>query len=199
MYPFVLPPLFFVLVYSLKQHNMLHFFHNNLPIHINFCSIPLFLNFHGASTFQNSGSFSVIWGEVPADYPLLLYKTLKSHLRLYLWSILPEQVRESIGVTLSVLCSNIRLHASFSHDHLHQTGASSSDMQPGGSWDRYLIEQASELVLNLQNISVSETMEFATNKISDNGTSIDHSQDDIKWMETVFIYQSTWSKLNDLL
>lgn len=64
-------------------------------------------------------------------------------------------------------------------------------MQPGGSWDRYLIEQASELVLNLQNISVSETMEFATNKISDNGTSIDHSQDDIKWMETVFIYQST--------
>lgn len=96
------------------------------------------------------------------------------------------QVRESIGVTLSVLCSNMRLHASFSHDHLHQGGDSSSDRQPGGSWDRYLIERASELVLNLQNISVSETMEFTTNKISDNGTSIDHSQDDIKWMETLF-------------
>ncbi|KAK4484733.1 hypothetical protein RD792_007326 [Penstemon davidsonii] len=95
------------------------------------------------------------------------------------------QVRESIGVTLSVICSNLRICQSFGNDHLHEGGASSTtDVRVEGFWGQYLVKRASELVTNIQNISASE--EIATEKISQNGTSADHSQDDVKWMETLF-------------
>ncbi|KAK6149467.1 hypothetical protein DH2020_016992 [Rehmannia glutinosa] len=96
------------------------------------------------------------------------------------------QVREAIGVTLSVLCSNLRLCASFGNDHLHEGGASSSDVKAAGCWDQYLVKRASELVTKIQNVSASETLEIPSDKISENGMSSDHSKDDIKWMETLF-------------
>ncbi|GFQ02550.1 proteasome activator subunit 4 [Phtheirospermum japonicum] len=96
------------------------------------------------------------------------------------------QVREAIGVTLSVLCSNLRLCASFGNDHLREGGPSSSGVKAAGCWDQYLVKRASELVTEIQNASAAETMEISTDKISENGMSIDNSKDHIKWMETLF-------------
>ncbi|KAL8033297.1 hypothetical protein ABFX02_13G151400 [Erythranthe guttata] len=96
------------------------------------------------------------------------------------------QVREAIGVALSVLCSNLRLCASFGNDHSDESGASNADITPARSWDRYLVKRASELVTKIQNVSASEALEIPKEKLSENGMSSDHSKDDIKWMETLF-------------
>ncbi|XP_057765375.1 proteasome activator subunit 4 isoform X2 [Salvia miltiorrhiza] len=96
------------------------------------------------------------------------------------------QVREAIGVTLSVLCSNLRLHATCGSDHLQEVGASTSDISAAGSWDQYLVKRASELVTKVQSVSASESLEIPTKQISENGMSSEHSKDDIRWMETLF-------------
>ncbi|KAM7499059.1 hypothetical protein LguiA_023473 [Lonicera macranthoides] len=89
------------------------------------------------------------------------------------------QVRESIGVTLSVLCSNICLNASF-------TGNREVGRLEGRSWDQFLTEQASKLVINIQNTSQSDNLQMLTNTSTENGVLNTHSQDDVKWMETLF-------------
>lgn len=109
---------------------------------------------------------------------------------LSLWSQLKkpflEQVRESIGVTLSVLCSNIRLQGSCNLVHPHEVGTSSVHRKvEAGNWDHYLVERASELVVKIQNFSQSDTLDVQTDRISDNGVSSEQSHDDVKWMETV--------------
>ncbi|XP_051128404.1 proteasome activator subunit 4 [Andrographis paniculata] len=96
------------------------------------------------------------------------------------------QVREAIGVTLSVLCSNLRLYASLVDDHLYKVEASSADLEAPGCWDQYLVKRAPELVNKIQNVTASENMDIVTDYISENGMSSDHSQDDVKWMETLF-------------
>ncbi|KAG8385951.1 hypothetical protein BUALT_Bualt03G0098600 [Buddleja alternifolia] len=96
------------------------------------------------------------------------------------------QVREAIGVTLSVLCSNLRLCASFGNDPLHEGGTSSEGTEPAGCWDQYLVKRASESVTKIQNLSASETLKIPIDNISESEMSGDHSQDDIKWMETLF-------------
>lgn len=91
------------------------------------------------------------------------------------------QVRESIGVTLSILCSNIRLCVS-SGNYGYE------DYKFGGqSWDQYLTYHASELVINVQIASQSDKMEMMqTDTIHGNGIVNANSQDDVKWMETLF-------------
>lgn len=97
-----------------------------------------------------------------------------------------DQVRESIGVTLSVLCSNIRLNASFTGNNSHEEGnVDVGGKVEGRSWDGFLVERASELVVNIQNASQSDNMEIATDASSD--LSNGNCQDDVKWMETVLI------------
>lgn len=91
-----------------------------------------------------------------------------------------DQVRESIGVTLSVLCSNICLNASFTGNH-------KDGKLEGRSWDQFLTKQASKLVINIQNTSQSDNLQMQTNTSTDNGVLNKHSQDDVKWMETVLI------------
>ncbi|CAL5335470.1 unnamed protein product [Camellia sinensis] len=93
------------------------------------------------------------------------------------------QVREAIGVTLSVLCSNIRLHTSFS-DH-HADGGDDFKIEER-SWDQFLAERASELVTNIRNASQSDKMEISTDTSPDNGIVNGDSKDDVKWMETLF-------------
>lgn len=97
-------------------------------------------------------------------------------------------MREAIGVTLSVLCSNLRLYATCGSDHLNEVGASTSDISAAGSWEQYLVKQASELVTKIQNVSASESLDIPSEKISENGMSSEHSKDDIRWMETVSLY-----------
>ncbi|XP_057983590.1 proteasome activator subunit 4 [Malania oleifera] len=97
------------------------------------------------------------------------------------------QVREAIGVTLSVLCSNIRLHTSFAHNHLLEVENSNVDgLSKGESWDQFLMEHASELVSNIQNTSQSDNLETQTDINPENGSSVGDSRDDVKWMETLF-------------
>ncbi|XP_062170630.1 proteasome activator subunit 4-like [Alnus glutinosa] len=97
------------------------------------------------------------------------------------------QVREAIGVTLSVLCSNIRLYASSHPDHSHEGGNSDVNYQhKEGSWVKFLIERASELVMNIQNTSQSDNLETTTDARDQNGHLNGDSKDDVKWMETLF-------------
>ncbi|XP_073061616.1 proteasome activator subunit 4-like isoform X3 [Primulina eburnea] len=96
------------------------------------------------------------------------------------------QVRESVGVTLAILCSNLRLHATFGNDHLHNVGATYADSGVAESWDQFLVKRASGLVANIQNLNALESLVIPTGNISENGISDDHSKDDIKWMETLF-------------
>ncbi|KAH6786226.1 proteasome activating protein 200 [Perilla frutescens var. hirtella] len=99
---------------------------------------------------------------------------------------LSAQVREAIGVTLSVLCSNLRLCATCGSDQLPGVGANTSDISNAGGWDQCLVKRASELVTKIQNVSASESLEIPTEQISENGMSTEHSKDDIRWMETLF-------------
>ncbi|XP_073279916.1 proteasome activator subunit 4-like isoform X2 [Primulina huaijiensis] len=96
------------------------------------------------------------------------------------------QVRESVGVTLAILCSNLRLHASFGDDHLHNAGTKCADIGVAESWDQFLVKHASELVASIQNLNALEALVIPTKKISENGISNDHSKVAIKWMETLF-------------
>lgn len=113
-------------------------------------------------------------------------------------------MREAIGVTLSVLCSNLRLGASSGNDHLRER-ETSADVKAAGSWDQFLVKRASELVSKIQNVTASEALEIPTEKLSENGMSSGHSKDDINWMETVLFWlmhilllsDCTWLKLND--
>ncbi|KAH9652583.1 proteasome activator subunit 4 [Citrus sinensis] len=70
-------------------------------------------------------------------------------------------VREAIGVTLSVLCSNIRLHASFSHEYSHEGVNSDIDNYlKEERWVQFLTERASESVTNIQNNNHSDNLEL---------------------------------------
>nr|XP_009762109.1 PREDICTED: proteasome activator subunit 4 isoform X1 [Nicotiana sylvestris] len=97
------------------------------------------------------------------------------------------QVRESVGVTLSVLCSNIRLHVSHNQVHPQEVGTSNVHRKvEAGNWDHYLVERASELVVKIQSFSQSDTLDVQTDRIPDSGVSSEQSHDDVKWMETLF-------------
>ncbi|XVE80634.1 hypothetical protein DITRI_Ditri14bG0155000 [Diplodiscus trichospermus] len=97
------------------------------------------------------------------------------------------QVREAIGVTLSVSCSNIRLHVSSSQDDSNERGKTDTDNQLGEeNWVQLLTERASEVVVNIQNSSLSDVLDTSTDINSKNGYQGGDSQDDVKWMETLF-------------
>ncbi|XP_047336646.1 proteasome activator subunit 4-like isoform X2 [Impatiens glandulifera] len=90
------------------------------------------------------------------------------------------QVREKIGVTLSIVCSNLQLHTFFTGDD--DVGFRIE----GRSWDQYLIEHASAVVLNIQSAGNSDRMDVQSDAIHGNDISNGDSKDDMKWMETVF-------------
>lgn len=92
-------------------------------------------------------------------------------------------VREAIAIALSVLCSNIRLHASF---NMPEEGNSIMiNGKHGKSWDQLLQERASELVVAIQNANPSDNLEnlAETNTLSGSDS---NSPDDVQWMETLF-------------
>lgn len=99
-----------------------------------------------------------------------------------------EQVREAIGVTLSILCSNIRLHSSFARDYSHEGGNSDVDNPlKEENWVLFLTERASDVVTNIQNASQSDNLEIPAQTTLQNGSLNGDTQDDVKWMETVLI------------
>lgn len=55
------------------------------------------------------------------------------------------------------------------------------------NWVQLLTERASELVVNIQNASLSDILEASADADTPNGYQNGDSQDDVKWMETVSI------------
>lgn len=135
--------------------------------------------------FLSAALIEVSPPKMPVTELALHYKLLEELLGSMSHS--SPQVRESIGVTLSVLCSNIRLQVSCNQVHPHEVGTSNVNRKvEAGNWDHYLVERASELVVKIQSFSQSDTLDVQSDIISDNGVSTEQSHDDVKWMETLF-------------
>ncbi|XP_058787950.1 proteasome activator subunit 4 [Vicia villosa] len=100
------------------------------------------------------------------------------------------QVREALGVTLSVLCSNIRLYHSSDHDNLDdkRTNDVDNNLIKDESWVQYLTERAAEAVVNIQIASQSDKAVNSIDTSSQNGHVDGDSQDDMKWMETLLYF-----------
>lgn len=97
------------------------------------------------------------------------------------------QVREAIGVALSVLCSNIRLYVSSSQDHSNERGKGEINNQlKQENWVQLLTERASEVVVNIQNSTLSDVLDNSTDINIRNAHQNGDSQDNVKWMETLF-------------
>lgn len=99
------------------------------------------------------------------------------------------QVRETIGVTLSVLCSNIRLYVLSDHHHSQEGGKNDVNNQLTESCIKILTEQASQVLMNIQNASHCVSLETSRDLNAPNGHLNGDSQDDVKWMETVYVFR----------
>lgn len=104
---------------------------------------------------------------------------------MILWStaFFVWQVRESIGVTLSVLCSNFQLYRSLCEDHSHEGEISDVHDQ---IWVESLAKQASEMVIRIQSSGQSDILGSSSTTSHENGCG-NNSQEDVKWMETVLL------------
>ncbi|KAJ1393019.1 Proteasome activator Blm10, mid region, partial [Sesbania bispinosa] len=101
------------------------------------------------------------------------------------------QVREALGVTLSVLCSNIRLYHSSHHDNAFDGRNNNVDnLMKDESWVQFLTERAAEAVVNIQIATQSDKAANPMDTSSQNGHVDGDSQDDMKWMETVKYFTS---------
>ncbi|XP_073268690.1 proteasome activator subunit 4 isoform X1 [Populus alba] len=96
------------------------------------------------------------------------------------------QVREAIGVTLSVLCSNIRLHLSSAHDYSCEEASEIDNQLKEEKWVLILTHRATDVVTNIQNTSPADNLEIAGHTAFQNGSLNGDAQDDVKWMETLF-------------
>ncbi|XP_011000362.1 PREDICTED: proteasome activator subunit 4-like [Populus euphratica] len=96
------------------------------------------------------------------------------------------QVREAIGVTLSVLCSNIRLHLSSAHDYSCEEASEIDNQLKEEKWVLILTHRATDVVTNIQNTSPAGNLETAGHTAFQNGSLNGDAQDDVKWMETLF-------------
>lgn len=95
-----------------------------------------------------------------------------------------------------MLCSNIRLHASFSHEYSHEGRNSGIDNYlKEERWAQFITERASEAVTNIQNNNQSDNLEMSANTSTQNGHLKGDSLDDVKWMESVLIFIIVFSKL----
>ncbi|KAH1054372.1 hypothetical protein AAZX31_08G325700 [Glycine max] len=99
------------------------------------------------------------------------------------------QVREALGVTLSILCSNIRLYHSSRHDNAQDERNDNVDsLMKDESWVQFLTERAAEAVVNIQIATQSDKVVNPVDSSSQNGHLDGDSQDDIKWMETLLYF-----------
>ncbi|KAK7387207.1 hypothetical protein VNO78_27798 [Psophocarpus tetragonolobus] len=99
------------------------------------------------------------------------------------------QVREALGVTLSVLCSNIRLYHSSHHDNVQNERNDNVDsLMKDESWVQFLTERAAEAVVNIQIANQSDKVVSPVDASSQNGHLDGDSQDDMKWMETLLYF-----------
>ncbi|KAJ4793820.1 Proteasome activator subunit 4 [Rhynchospora pubera] len=96
------------------------------------------------------------------------------------------QVREAIGVTLSVICSNMRLLKTseplreVTGDTVMSEAASTYE-----NWAKLITEKARELSFNIQNTSQSNKMDSTLESVRESGLE-DTETTDAKTMETIF-------------
>ncbi|KAL5729683.1 hypothetical protein ACHQM5_002598 [Ranunculus cassubicifolius] len=96
------------------------------------------------------------------------------------------QVREAIGISLSVLCSNIRLHECFTSEFSDEGMKCNVDDTLGrGRWVHTLTDQACEVSQIIQDTSYVDNLENQADETLENGFSIKEMQG-VKWMETMF-------------
>ncbi|CAN8259509.1 unnamed protein product [Cochlearia groenlandica] len=99
------------------------------------------------------------------------------------------QIREAIGVILSVLCSNIRLRMTYQQKHLSEEGVTDVDSQlEEENWFKLISARASEAVTNIQQASISDRFNTSADVDMENIQSNGDSLDDVKWMETLFYF-----------
>uniref|UniRef100_A0A2C9WGL5 Proteasome activator Blm10 middle HEAT repeats region domain-containing protein n=1 Tax=Manihot esculenta TaxID=3983 RepID=A0A2C9WGL5_MANES len=146
-----------------------------------------------AMTSRNEPSFS---SKILSETAGHFLKSLKSQLpqtRILAISALNTLLKESpykleaIGVTLSILCSNIRLHLSIAHNHSSEDANADFDkLLKEENWVLFLTERASDVVTNIQKTSPLDNLEIPTRTVPQNGSLNGDAQDDVKWMETLF-------------
>ncbi|KMT12661.1 hypothetical protein BVRB_4g091190 [Beta vulgaris subsp. vulgaris] len=124
----------------------------------------------------------------PAKMPeaeLLLHKRLLDELLVNM-SHSSAQVREAVGVTLCVLCSNVQLHSIYSSLDLNLRESSGvGDEIFGDSRSRLLSDEATERAIRIQKTTHSDHIDAEADVIPENGITKD-SEEDVKWMETLF-------------
>lgn len=78
---------------------------------------------------------------------------------------------------------------SSSQDHSNERGKTEINNQlKQENWVQLLTERASEVVVNIQNSTLSDVLDNSTDINIRNAHQNGDSQDDVKWMETVIIY-----------
>ncbi|KFK38668.1 hypothetical protein AALP_AA3G144500 [Arabis alpina] len=97
------------------------------------------------------------------------------------------QIREAIGVIISVLSSNIRLRMSYRQEYPSEEGRTDVDSRlEEENWFKLISTRASEAVTNIQQASISDSVDTSADVDMENAQSNGDSQDDVKWMETLF-------------
>ncbi|KAG2678329.1 hypothetical protein I3760_12G138800 [Carya illinoinensis] len=97
------------------------------------------------------------------------------------------QVREAVGVTLSVLCSNIRLYAISDHHHSREGANNDVNNRLMEDCFQILTEKASHVLTNIQNASHCVNLETSRDISAPDVHLNGDSQDNVKWMETVAV------------
>uniref|UniRef100_A0A0D9WPL1 Proteasome activator complex subunit 4 C-terminal domain-containing protein n=1 Tax=Leersia perrieri TaxID=77586 RepID=A0A0D9WPL1_9ORYZ len=96
------------------------------------------------------------------------------------------QVREAIGVTMCIACSNMRLSRLFGHRNSPDLSRDISMTEQTGNenWSKQLTDGANELSVSIQN-SISKQLESIPDSATENG--LDNKEEaDTKRMETIF-------------
>lgn len=98
-----------------------------------------------------------------------------------------RQVRESIGVALSVVCSNKRLFATSGHSCLQEVEGDIDmvELPKKENWVELLTERASDLARNIQSANQSDMIDSMVDLIHENGYTNSNAKTDVKTMETV--------------
>lgn len=98
------------------------------------------------------------------------------------------QVREAIGATLSILCSNLRLYTTYiSKDPKRGEDSVMIKSSQTEGWAKLLIERGSESAINIQNSSQLESMETSSD-LHENGFTNNEEKTDIRRMEMVVFF-----------
>lgn len=99
-------------------------------------------------------------------------------------------MREAIGVTLSVICSNLRLNAHFVNRSSEKVDDSGSLIVgfPQEDWAKLLTDGISVLAMSILNTNNFDSMDITGEFSLENGSTSKEVKDDVRRMETVLAF-----------